>query len=142
MKAIMEEMELNIFYIYIGGVLTLILALFHTQFYRFFRWKAELDKLTLVNRRIIYTVHIALLLIFFGIGFATLVFAKDLSAGSWTAQVVNLLLSLFWLWRWAWQILYFKPAPGKKPSGLHYVMVVWFLLLFLSYFIPVMNNLY
>ncbi|MBN2008879.1 hypothetical protein JW960_06000 [candidate division KSB1 bacterium] len=123
--------------IYIGGVLTLAMALFHTRFYRLFKWQAEYEKLSLANQRIFYTIHVALLLQFFLIGIVTLVYATELSDCQGLACGVNLVMALFWVWRFVWQLLYFKVKTGTKIPPIVYILDVWFFLLFVSYLVPV-----
>ena len=43
--------------IYIGGILTLFMAMFHIRFYKSFNWKEEYEKISPVNRKIFYTIH-------------------------------------------------------------------------------------
>lgn len=117
--------------IYTGGILTILMALFHTLFQRLFRWEGEFRKLTATNRKIFFTIHLALLLLFFEAGIFTLVYARQLSLCTGISFGINLMLSVFWLWRTIWQIIYFK---GKV---LHYVLIVYFFLLFAAYFMPV-----
>ncbi len=116
--------------IYAGGVLTILMAVFHTLFHRIFRWEAENRKLTAVNKKIFFTIHLALLLFFFGTGIFTLFYANELSRSIGICFGINLILALFWLWRTIWQIIYFK---GKT---LHYAMIIYFFLLFVAYVIP------
>jgi hypothetical protein len=125
--------------IYVGGILTILMAVFHTLFHRLFKWEAENRKLTVVNQKIFFTIHLALLLFFFGTGIFTLFYARELSRSAGICFGINLIISLFWLWRTIWQIIYFK---GK---AMHYVLIVYFFLLFTTYFIPlilksVINN--
>jgi hypothetical protein len=117
--------------IYAGGILTIFMAIFHTRFYRLFRWKEEYEKLSAVNRKIFYTIHIFLLLIFLVIGILSLIYTKELSKCLGISLGFNLFISLFWLTRTVWQIIYFK---GK---AMHYMLIIYFFLLFVSYLIPV-----
>ena len=100
--------------IYIGGVLSLLLALFHTQYYKKFDWKVEYEKISPLNQKIFYTIHLALLLLFFLFGCISIIYAKELSQSNGLAFGINLLYSIFWLWRSFWQIIYFKRKKGKK----------------------------
>ena len=122
--------------IYVGGVLTLLMAVFHTRFYRLFHWKADFEKITIVNARIIYTVHLALLFLFFIIGIISLIYAKELSQSFGLAAGLNLLFSIFWLWRLIWQFAYFRSAKGQKASPIGILLIIVFTLLFVSYLIP------
>lgn len=121
--------------IYFGGVLTLLMAVFHTRFYKLFKWKPEFRNVTQLNRKVFYTIHLALTLLFFGFGFLTLIYAQELSKCVGISLGINLLISILWIWRTIWQVIYFK---GKT---MHYVLIACFFLLFVSYLIPVMVKL-
>lgn len=128
---------LSIISIYCGGVLSLGMSVFHTRFFKLFKWKKEFEKVTATNKTILYTVHIALLLLFFGITALTLFFAKELSMCAGLSFGLDLFIALFWLWRTVWQIFYFKPDKNSKMLFLHYVLTGYFALLSAAYFIPV-----
>ncbi len=119
--------------IYIGGVLTLLMAFVHTRFYRIFRWKAEFRKITELNRKAFYTIHLALLLLFFILGTVTLVYAEFLSKCTGMALGFNLGVSLLWMWRAVWQIFYFK-----SDKAIHYLFMSHFFLACTAYLIPVL----
>jgi hypothetical protein len=135
-------METGLISIYAGGILTLLLALFHTRFYRSFKWEGEYRNITLINRRIFYTIHVALFLTFFLCGSLTLVNARELGRSEGAALGVNMAISGFWLWRALWQIVYFRPPKGRKPPPIWYVMVLWFLLLFMAYLLPAVSVMF
>jgi hypothetical protein len=122
--------------IYVGGVLSLLMAFFHTRFYKMFNWKTEFEKLSLANSRILYTIHIALLLIFIVIGVISIIYAKELSHSIGLSVGLNFLLSIFWLWRFIWQLTYFRVEKGQKSPPISILLSVIFILLFVSYFIP------
>jgi hypothetical protein len=124
--------------IYIGGALTLIMAIFHTRFYRMFNWKTDFDKVTVLNKRIIYTVHLALLLLFFMLGIISIVNARELAQSIGLALGLNLLFSVFWLWRLIWQLAYFKREKRQKIPLIGIILILVFALLFITYLIPVM----
>lgn len=118
-----------------GGVLSLLMLIFHTRFYRLFGWKEDLDKITVINSRIFYTIHVALILMFLGITALSFVFADELGMCSGLAAGFDIMYAAFWLWRTAWQLCYFRPSPNP---AVHYSLTVIFLLLFVSYSLPVM----
>ena len=123
--------------IYIGGTLTLLLAIFHVRFYRLFNWANDLEKITIINRRILYTVHLALLFLFFMIGTLSIIYAKELSQSVGLAFGFNLFYSVFWMWRLVWQFLYFKKSKGQKISLIGIFLMILFVLLVVAYLVPV-----
>lgn len=131
-------METGLISIYVGGIMTLFLAIFHTRFYTLFQWKKEYQHVALLNRRVFYTIHVALFLLFFLFAFISLVYARELSKSEGLALGINISFSVFWLWRALWQIYYFPSSQGKRPSSIWYVMVLSFFVLFIAYFIPVL----
>ena len=128
--------------IYAGGSLTLLMALFHTRFYRLFGWKNDFTKISPLNTRIIYTVHLALLLLFFILAALSIGYARELSQSTGLSFGLNILISLFWLWRFLWQLFYFKREKGKKIPPMAIALIVVFLLLAIAYLIPVMHILF
>jgi len=121
----------------IGGVLTLVIALFHTQFYKQFQWKDDFDKIGGVKSKIYYSIHLALLLLFFGSGLLSIIYAEELANSNGLGFGFMILLSVFWLWRTIWQIFYFNlPKKLRKRLGMHYLLIVIFALLFVAYSLP------
>jgi hypothetical protein len=121
--------------IYVGGVLTFFMGILHTQYSRMFKWEEDFKKISLVNKKIFFTIHLALILLFFILGLLSLFYALELSKSISISFGINLMISLFWLWRLIWQIIYFK---GK---AMHYLFIGYFFLLFIAYVIPIIVNL-
>jgi len=121
--------------IYSGGILTLLMAGFHIRFPEIFRWGKDYGRISDINKRIFHTIHLALILIFVIIGILSLFYATELSQCKGISFGLNLMISIFWLWRTIWQIYYFK---GKT---MHFVLIGIFVILFLTYLIPIIQNL-
>lgn len=124
--------------ILIGGILSLVMVLLHSRFYKMFKWEDEFAKISLANSRIIYTIHVALILMFLIFGILSLVFVNELSQCRGLSFGLLLCYSLFWLWRAIWQMVYFKPPKdykGKVPA-IGYIMTLLFILLFVVYLLP------
>ena len=129
--------SLSLISIYCGGLLSFFMGVFHTQFFKIFKWEKAFNNISVTDKNIFYTLHIALLLLFFGIAAVSLIYAEDLSSASGLAFGINLINSLFWLWRTIWQILYFTPDKKAKLLYLHYILILYFSLLFIAYALPV-----
>ena len=126
--------------IIIGGILSLFMAVLHSRFYKMFYWRREFKKISLPNQRILYTIHIALLLLFVVFALLSFVYSYELGQGKGLALGITGLYALFWLWRTIWQIAYFRTHKGsdvKKMPFIHYFLIVIFALLFIAYGIPV-----
>lgn len=122
--------------IYAGGALTILMALFHTRFYKLFNWSADFEKISIINSRIFYSVHIALLLLFFIIGIFSIIYAKELALSTGLSAGINFSLSIFWLWRFIWQLIYFRREQGQKTPSISILLSVIFGLLCVSYLVP------
>jgi hypothetical protein len=126
--------------IIIGGLLSLFMAVFHSRFYKMFYWRREFRKIGLPNQRILYTIHIALLLFFLVFAILSFVYVDELSQPQGLAFGIAGLYALFWLWRTIWQVAYFRSPKGsdiKKMPFIHYFLILIFALLFIVYGIPV-----
>lgn len=127
--------------IYIGGVLTLLIALFHTRFYVMLKWEDDFRKVPHVNARIYYTLNMAIILLFLIIGSVTVLYADEFAGSNGLAFPLNTLLSLFWLWRGIWQMIYFRKGATEPMPPIVIVLTVSFFILFLSYGFPVVMAL-
>jgi hypothetical protein len=121
--------------IYAGGILTLMMATFHVRFPKLFKWNADYRSVSELHKKISHTIHLALLLIFYIIGLISILYAGELSECVGISFGLNLMISIFWLWRAGWQIYYFK---GKT---MHYALIAIFSLLFITYLIPIIIKL-
>ncbi len=124
-----------------GGVLSLAMAWFHRGFYTLFGWRREFEKISPLNAKILYTIHVALLLLFVCFGVLSLVYWRELARGEGLAAGVTLSYSLFWFWRTMWQVVYFRPPESRAGTGkpiLHYVLAVLFATLCVLYLVPFM----
>jgi hypothetical protein len=122
--------------IYAGGILTLFMALFHARFYRMFGWKDAFGKVGLREARVLYTIHLALLLLFFAIAAVSIIYAGELSRSVGLAFGLNVLLCAFWVWRLVWQFLYFRTPKGRKRPAIGVFLILVFFMLAVAYLVP------
>ena len=134
-------MSISEFSILTGGFLSLAMVIFHLKFYKLFDWKADFQKVQKRNHYIFYTIHLALFLLFIIFSIISFVYYKELASCTGLAFGITILYSLFWLWRAVWQIYYFKFPEGSSMPILHYILTLVFLLLFLSYLVPIILKL-
>jgi hypothetical protein len=130
--------------IIIGGILSLGMVLFHTQFYKLFDWKKEFEKISNINQKVFYTIHLALLLLFLTFSFISFAYTAELSQCNGLTCGITLGYSLFWLWRTIWQMIYFRPPKNQKAGKmtfLHYMLIIVFGILFVVYLAPFMTLL-
>lgn len=130
--------------IIIGGTLSITIGLFHTYFYRFFNWESDFSKISVLNARILYTIHVATILFLIGFGIISIKFSEILSETIGLATGFCAFYSLFWLWRLIWQVIYFNPSKMDLDNKLllvHYMLVSLFAILFVVYGAPVIKYL-
>lgn len=128
--------------IYCGGIMTLLMAVYHTRFSKLFKWEDEFRRIRELNADIFYTIHLALLLLFSFFSLLTFIFAKELALPAGIALGIDIMFSVFWIWRAAWQIYYFRPAKKSRYIIIHYFLTVYFSLLAVSYLLPVILKLF
>lgn len=102
-------MEIHLKFI---GVLLIILALVHVFFSRYFKWKQELQTLSLINRQmmIVHTFFIALVLLLMGL--LCLTSSHELISTR-LGKKVSLGLGIFWLIRLIFQFFVYSPLLWK-----------------------------
>ncbi len=129
----------------IAGGLTLGLSIFHIpQVWRQFfpTWQKEFPNLTLLNRKLINTILVALSMILLVIALITIAYSSEISRGSGLALGLCIGLALFWLWRAVWQWIYFPPSKIERTRMLlflNYAVVVISILNAVLYSLPVVN---
>ena len=121
----------------VGSCLTIAMVIFHFFFPKIFKWEKDFQRITGTNKRVYFTINVALYLLFIVIAMITLLHINELVQCTRIGFTFLLLISLFWLWRTIWQIIYFKPEKGSKLIIMHIILILIFLLLSLSYIAPI-----
>lgn len=126
--------------IYLGGILTLLIALYHARLYRTLNLQEDLVGVTPINQKILYTINLALSLLFLMMGVISISYARELSESTGLAFGLNLLYALFWIWRLLWQFHYFERERAERLSPSAILKIVAPLVIIACYLIPVIAS--
>ena len=91
--------------IYLCGLYALGFALFHTMFWKMFRWKDELSKLSQVNRAIMQILNLRVIYVFLFIAVTCFIFPDDLHENN-MGKAFLIAASLFWMGRLIEQFIF------------------------------------
>ncbi len=108
--------------IFLGGLYCLGFAIFHTQFWRIFDWKNDLNKISLANKAIIQIANLRLIYFFLFVAAVWFIFPEALA----TTALGNFFLlgiSLFWLGRTIEQFVFIK-VDHPMVHLLTYVFII------------------
>lgn len=134
----MEEIAIKI-----GGFLSAIVGIGHCFFYRGFGWEEDFEKTRLITGKILYTIHLFLIPMFFFFSYASFVHTKELAGGTPLGVAMTTFYSFFWLFRELWQIVYFRPSRIRgfeKLLPLHYFLVTFCFFLWAAYTFPLLSR--
>jgi hypothetical protein len=138
-----DAMNMTTFGLMFAGVSSIVLGIFHIPRIWgivFTTWHAEINSLSLLNRKLVNTVFIALCLALVALGTLTIfLVGSDFQFDRFQIWFLALCL-LFWVWRLIWQIVYFpfrKLKPGSRLLSLHIALIVIFAVNAIAYAAPV-----
>ncbi len=126
----------------IGGLLSVMLGIGHCFFYRRFSWKKDFEKIRFVTAKVLYTIHLFLIPIFFFFGYVSWAYTKELAGGTSLGIALTTFYSFFWFIRLLWQIIYFRSSKivgFEKLLLLHYFLIFYFIILWMAYILPLLN---
>lgn len=136
-------MNMMMYGLMFAGISSIVLGIFHIPGIWgivFTTWHAEINSLSLLNRKLVNTVFIALCLALVALGALTLfLVGSDVQFDRFQVSFLVLCL-LFWVWRLIWQILYFpyrKLKPGSRLLSLHIALIAIFAVNAIAYAVPV-----
>ena len=114
----------------IGGLYHIGFLIFHAMFWKLFKWKHELLKLTRINGGIMQVLNLCLMFCFLVFAYVSLFHTSELIT-SGIGRALMLFMALFWMVRAIEQLLFFS---SKRPVSL--AMFVLFLIGFCLYAYP------
>ena len=83
------------------------LAAFHLMFWRLFRWREELPRMSVANRAILPILNLRLTYVFLGVGALCIAFPREL-VGTALGRAVMLGMAGFWLGRLIEQFVFLR----------------------------------
>lgn len=108
--------------IYVCGLYSLAFALFHIGFWKMFRWKSELQKLSFANKGIMQILNVQITYYLIFVAFMCFIFPGELL----TTKLGNFFLggtSLFWLIRTIQQFIFLR-ANNYKIHILTFIFLI------------------
>jgi len=119
--------------IFVGGVFNLGFAVYHTMFWRLFRWREDLASLRRINRSVMQVLNLCLTFVFLVMAYVSFFHTSELIQTS-LGETLLIAFSLFWFLRMIEQVVFF---------GIKNKMSVAFTLIFLLgsviYLLPVLQ---
>ena len=116
-------MDIKHFLVLLCGFHALALAVFHMLFWRIFRWKKELAKLSAANSAIMQIFNTRLIYLFLFLAFLCFFYPSELIETR-LGQVILAGFSLFWLGRFLEQFVFLR----KINHPMVHVLTVIFLI--------------
>ncbi|MEM8891683.1 MAG: hypothetical protein AAGD28_27135 [Bacteroidota bacterium] len=109
------------------GSLLMLLALIHVGFPRYFKWKEELSKLSLINKQMMEVHTFFLALTVFLMGLLCVVSTHDLIHTN-LGKTISLGFSVFWIIRLYFQFFVYSPDlwKGKRFETSVHVVFIFF----------------
>jgi hypothetical protein len=102
-----------------GGLFSGAFAVFHLFFWKLFRWKTELAKLTALNRAIVQVLNLCLTYVFVVFAYISLAYPSELAASE-LGRTLLFLIAVFWYLRAIEQIFFFGL---RKPLSVLFLVV-------------------
>jgi hypothetical protein len=107
---------LSIIAVYVSGVVTFLVGLYHVRLYKIRNWKESLKEIDLSTQRVIYTINSALALLFFAVSMLSFIYAIEISECTGFPFGFNVSLCCFWTWRFIWGHTYQKEVSNKRRT--------------------------
>jgi len=104
-----------------GGVYTFALVVFHLCFWRLFRWKTDLRRLSELNRAVMQVLNVSLTLVFVIFSSISLVHTEELLTTS-LGRSLLVLMAFFWLARSVQQAVFFGVREWRSVAFLLYFL--------------------
>lgn len=95
------------------GWILLFVSVIHITFPKQFKWKLELEQLTLMNRQLMYVHTFFVAVVVFLNGLLFILCSRELTEPTRLARFINIGLLIFWFLRWAFQHFVYSSLHWK-----------------------------
>lgn len=92
--------------LFIGSLYNLFFAIFHLFFWRLFKWKEDLKRISHINRQIMQIMNLCLIFVFLVMSYVSFFHANELLTTS-LGNTLLFAIGLFWLLRAIEQVYFF-----------------------------------
>lgn len=126
-----------------GGFLSTAVGVGHCFFDRIFRWEEDFKNTRLLTARVLYTIHLFLIPLFFLFAYLSFVHTQELAGATPLGTTLTAFYALFWFVRGLWQVIYFRPSRIRgfgRLLPLHYFLIFLFVLLCAAYSFPLLST--
>ncbi len=133
-------MRLGEIAIVMGGVVSVGVSIGHALFGRVLGWEDDLARMKLGNRTVLYTIHVALFLLFLPFAIVSIAHPAELARPGGIGATLALSYAAFWAWRLVWQLVYFRALArrSRRWAIVHPVLVVLLAMMVAAYAGPVL----
>lgn len=101
-----------------ASLFNLSFAVFHVFFWRLFRWKQELARLSFLNRAIMQVMNLCLIAVFLAFAYVSMFHSEELM-GTALGRSLLVFIALFWFLRALEQIAFFTL---RRPISIAFFM--------------------
>ena len=117
----------------IGGFYNLAFLIFHAMFWKLFKWKGELPKLTHINGAVMQVLNLCLMFCFLLFAYVSLLHTSELVTSN-IGRALLMFIALFWLARAIEQPVFFS---SRRPASI--AITILFLVGFGLYIYPLIR---
>jgi hypothetical protein len=107
-------MQLGEIAIVTGGVVSVGVSIGHAFFDRLLGWGDDLAQMKPGNRTVLYTIHVALYLLFLPFAIVSIAYPAELVRPGGVGGTIALSYAAFWAWRLVWQVVYFRKLARES----------------------------
>lgn len=130
-------------FLYVAGTGTLAVGLLHISYPWLFKWTRDFPRLPRLQVKLLYTLHVALLMVIIALGLITIVYADELLEPG-LGRALLVFMTALWAWRLVWQFTYYSFTAEEKARPkivrMHWAFSAAFVVILASYAWPLASS--